>query len=67
MIFCSQNFVLPYYAVNIRSESPHFGEVIAASENTPANTYLTAPTFERFSALLFDEFHTLWMGETVEQ
>ena len=52
-IFCDALIYLPFYAVNIRPDSPHFAEVIFASEETPSEAEFVASSFERFAEFLF--------------
>ena len=53
VIFCDALIYLPFYAVNIRPDSPHFTEVVFASEGTPSAAEFVSATFERFAEFLF--------------
>ena len=53
VIICDAFINLPFYAVNIRADSPYYSEVISASEETPTEAYSVAPSFERFAEHLF--------------
>ena len=57
VIVCDALIYLPFYAVNIRRESPHYSEVVSASEETPTTADFVVPTFESFAELLFQHPH----------
>ena len=54
VVFCDALIYLPLYAVNIRADGLHFGEVILVFAGPPPNAYFVAADFERFAAFLFE-------------
>ena len=53
VIICDAFICLPFYAVNIRPDSPHYSEVIYAAEESASEAQFVAATFEEFAARLF--------------
>jgi hypothetical protein len=53
VIFCDAQINLPFYAVNICTDSSYFSEVVFANEETPTQAVFVASSFERFAELLF--------------
>ena len=53
VIICDALIYLPFYAVNIRPDSPHYCEVLSAAEEAPTEADFVAPSFESFAELLF--------------
>mgnify|MGYP002654666621 CR=1 FL=1 len=53
VIICDAFICLPFYAVNIRHDSPHFSEVIYATEGSVSEAWFAAATFDEFAARLF--------------
>ena len=53
VIICDAFILLPFYAVNIRPDSPWFSEVIYAAEESPTEARFVATTFDEFVARLF--------------
>ena len=60
-IFCDQHVYAPFYAVNIRETSAHFGEVISCLESEPDSALLTASSFERFELLISKRYEDVWL------
>lgn len=52
-LICDRMIYLPFYAVNIRPESPYFGEVISSAEEWLPDADLAAATFDDFAEALF--------------
>ena len=53
VIICDAFICLPFYAVNIRPDSPHFSEVICAAEESVSEAQFVAATFDEFADRLF--------------
>lgn len=54
VIFCDALIYLPFYAVNICADSPHYAEVICASEEAPSEATFVSSSFEVFAEFLFE-------------
>ncbi len=54
-VIISDAFInLPFHAINIRPDSPNYGEVICAAEEGPWDAYLAKSTFEEFAKYVAD-------------
>lgn len=53
VIICDAFICLPFYAVNIRPDSPCFSEIIYAAEESASEAQFVAATFDEFAARLF--------------
>ena len=61
VIFCDALIYAPFYAVNIRPESPRYSEVIMAMEELASTPCFAADTFETFAVSLFNRFADHWL------
>ena len=61
VIVCDALIYAPFYAVNIRPQSPRYSEVIMGMEELASTPFFVADTFEEFADRLFAGSDDYWL------